>query len=299
MENPEELKRDSLRKPGWLLKKIEYTDERRKVNSILRDLHLNTVCRSARCPNLSECYRHRRATFLILGDICTRGCTFCSVEKAFGRKIDPPDPGEPARVARAVEELGLRYVVITSVTRDDLEDGGARQFVQTIERIRTHDQGIRIEVLTPDFRGDELLIEMVARANPDVYNHNVETVPRLYPTVRPGAEFERSLHLLSYIHEHYPGMFLKSGLMVGLGETEKEVQKTVSALKEVGCDALTIGQYLRPSHWNIPVHEYLPPKRFSSYKRFAEKLGFRYVAAGPYVRSSYMAHEGYEILKKN
>lgn len=299
MGNSGELKRDSLRKPEWLLKKIEYTNERRRVNSILGDLHLNTVCRSARCPNLSECYRHRRATFLILGDTCTRRCTFCSVEKAFGRVIGPPDPGEPGRVARAVEKLGLRYVVITSVTRDDLEDGGALHFVQTIKSIREIDEGIKVEVLTPDFQGDEQAINMVAGAFPDVYNHNVETVPRLYPSVRPGAEFERSVHLLSYIHEHYPGIFLKSGLMVGLGEKEQEVLEAIRALRKAGCDALTIGQYLRPSHWNIPVHEYVPLKQFFSYKRSALKMGFRYVAAGPYVRSSYMAHEGYEFLRKN
>jgi len=299
MGGSEELKRESLRKPAWLRKKIEYTDERRRVNAILGDLHLNTVCRSARCPNLSECYRHRRATFLILGDTCTRKCAFCSVKKAFGRQIDPPDPGEPDRVAQAAKELGLRYVVVTSVTRDDLEDGGARHFVRTIERIREIDENIKVEVLTPDFQGEQNAINMVANAFPDVYNHNVETVPRLYPSVRPGAKFERSVYLLSHIHERYPGIFLKSGMMVGLGETEQEVIDTLKALREAGCDALTIGQYLRPSHWNIPVHEYVPPKQFSSYKRSALKMGFRYVAAGPYVRSSYMAHEGYEFLRKN
>ncbi len=289
----------NLRKPQWLLKKITYTDERREVNTILHGLKLNTVCKSARCPNLSECYSHKRATFLILGNICTRNCTFCSVQKAGPDEVLHLRKDEPERVAQAVRALGLKYVVITSVTRDDLQDGGAGQFAQTIKQIRAVDESIKIEVLTPDFQGDESLINIVASTSPDVYNHNVETVPRLYKSVRPQADYHRSIGLLNYIHKHFSGIFLKSGLMVGLGEKGGEVLAVLRDLREAGCDAVTMGQYLRPSHWNIKVHEYIRLDTFEYYRKQAKKLGFRYVASGPYVRSSYMAHEGYKDLKKN
>jgi len=287
---------ESLRKPAWLKKKIEHSEESREVNRILGRLELHTVCRSARCPNLSECYSSRRATFLVLGNRCTRSCSFCSVEKSVPGVSLGLDEGEPTRVAEAVKELGLRYAVITSVTRDDLPDGGAGHFVKTIKEIRRQNPDVKIEVLTPDFQGKETAIRAVAETSPDVYNHNVETVPRLYRIVRPGADYGRSVNLLSFVHTHFPNIFLKSGLMVGLGEGEEEVQTLLRDLHAAGCDAVTIGQYLRPGHGNIPVKEYVTIEKFDRYRVFARKIGFRHVAAGPYVRSSYMAHELYRDL---
>jgi lipoic acid synthetase len=289
-----------LRKPPWLKKKISYTDERHRVKKTLHTLSLNTVCESARCPNLSECFHHQRATFLILGNICSRGCSFCSVRKVQpGEKIPVGvDKDEPSRIAKAVDALNLKYVVITSVTRDDLSDGGAGQFAETIRKIRDLDNDIKIEVLTPDFQGDRRAIDTVAKSGPDVYNHNIETVPRLYVSVRPQALYERSLFLLKHLKQFYPGILLKSGIMVGLGETKNEVIEVLKDLSEAGCDAVTIGQYLRPSHRNITVAEYVRPEIFEFYKEQAKKIGFSFVASGPYVRSSYMAHEGYENLAK-
>jgi len=288
----------SLRKPEWLRKKISYSGERHFVKSVLSELGLNTVCNHARCPNLSECYSHRRATFMILGSRCTRNCTFCSIEKALDHETLQVDGEEPRKVAEAVKILGLRYVVITSVTRDDLEDGGAVQFVRTIERIREYDSSIRIEVLTPDFLGKKDAIDAVAAAGPDVFNHNIETVPRLYKKVRPKASYQRSLDFLRYMKNQYHDIFLKSGFMVGLGETGEEVLRLLSDLHESGCDAVTIGQYLRPGKDNVPVAAYITPQVFERYEREAKRIGFRYVASGPYVRSSYMAHEGYDLLNQ-
>ena len=288
-----------MRKPPWLNKKIRYTDERHAVKSILNRLDLNTVCKSARCPNLSECYHHKRATFLILGRTCTRGCAFCSVEKNDAIHPMPPDSHEPERILDAVKELGLRYVVITSVTRDDLEDGGASQFARCIELIKSEDSETRVEVLTPDFQGNSTAIDVVARAAPDVFNHNVETVPRLYSTVRPQADYDRSIGFLSYIRDHYPHIYLKSGLMVGLGETREEVLQVLRDLQNAGCKAVTIGQYLQPEQGNLRVEEYVEPDTFAFFEAEARRLGFSYVASGPYVRSSYMAHQGYDELSKN
>lgn len=290
-------KTEELRKPDWLRKKITYSGERHAVKGILGGLGLNTVCSHARCPNLSECYSHQRATFMILGSACTRNCTFCSVEKAKSDERLSFDDDEPRRVAEAVNLLGLKYVVITSVTRDDLPDGGAGQFARTIEKVREYDSGTRIEVLTPDFLGRHDSIDTVAAAAPDVFNHNVETVPRLYSRVRPQASYLRSIGFLRYIKDHYPAIFLKSGFMIGLGETKEEVLRLLSDLRESGCDAVTIGQYLRPGKANIPVAEYIAPETFELYEKEAKRIGFRYVASGPYVRSSYMAHEGYALLK--
>jgi lipoic acid synthetase len=284
------------RKPPWLDKKIQYSDERHEVKSVLNRLGLNTVCKSARCPNLSECFQHRRATFLILGSTCTRGCTFCSIEKTGGSRPQPPDPREPERILDAVRELGLRYVVITSVTRDDLPDGGAAQFARCIQLIRSEGPEIKVEVLTPDFLGRTESVDTVARKRPDVFNHNVETVPRLYGTVRPQADYERSIRFLEYIRDKYPGIYLKSGLMVGLGERKEEVLEVLRDLHEAGCSAVTIGQYLQPEQSNLPVQEYVTPETFQVYEREARLMGFNYVASGPYVRSSYMAHEGYDAL---
>jgi lipoic acid synthetase len=288
-----------LKKPAWLNKRIQYSDERHEVKLVLNTLGLNTVCKSARCPNLSECYLHKRATFLILGNSCTRGCAFCSVRKAPKVEKLPIDESEPERILEAVKRLGIRYVVITSVTRDDLADGGAEQFARCIRSIRSHDPSIKVEVLTPDFKGDTGAIDTVALAEPDVFNHNVETVPRLYGRVRPEADYGRSMEFLRYIRNNYPAIFLKSGFMVGFGEGKREVCDLLRDLFNAGCRAVTIGQYLQPLNGNIPVYEYVSPEAFRNYERDARRIGFKYVASGPYVRSSYMAHEGYDILTKS
>jgi lipoic acid synthetase len=288
-----------LRKPEWLKKNISHHEEVRRVKSILGGLSLHTVCKSARCPNLSECYRHRRATFMILGDRCTRNCRFCSVDHASGAGELELREDEPRRLAEAVRELGLRYVVITSVTRDDLPDGGAGQFAACVRELRGLDPGIKVEVLTPDFLGDPGAIDLVAEAAPDVYNHNVETVHRLYPAVRPEADYHRSLELLDRVHRRFSSIFLKSGIMVGLGETEEEVRGVLGDLREAGCSAVTIGQYLRPARTNLPVAEYVAPARFRRYEATARDMGFSSVASGPFVRSSYMAHRGFDELSQN
>jgi lipoic acid synthetase len=289
--------RKELKKPAWLRKKVEYSETRHSVKRVLHDLGLNTVCSHARCPNLSECYSRRRATFMILGNRCTRDCTFCAIDKVTAGQKLSLEEDEPERVCEAVKTLGLRYVVITSVTRDDLPDGGALQFARTVKRIKEYDQTIKVEVLTPDFLGNKSSIDTVAKSAPDVFNHNVETVPRLYKKVRHGADYQRSINFLRYLKNKYPALLLKSGFMVGLGEERMEVIQLLSDLRASGCDAVTIGQYLRPSRSHIPVQEYIHPEIFHFYEDEAKKIGFLYVASGPYVRSSYMAHEGYESLK--
>jgi len=286
------------RKPDWLKKKIVYTPQRHKVKELLRKFNLNTVCEEARCPNLSECFLKKRATFLILGNKCTRACRFCSIDKAKSGEKLPLDETEPMNVANAVKELDLRYVVVTSVTRDDLEDGGAGQFSKTIKLIREMNNNTNLEVLTPDFKGKTEAIDIVINAKPDVFNHNVETIPRLYREVRPQANFKRSLFVLKYVKDKFPFVFVKSGFMVGLGEKIDEVIELLGFIAETGCDALTIGQYLQPTSDNIEVKEYIKPEIFDFYKKEALKIGFKYVASGPFVRSSYMAHEGYNALKQ-
>jgi len=243
---------EHLRKPPWLRKKIDHTQEIHEVKSVLSRLALNTVCKSARCPNLSECFHNKRATFLILGNTCTRNCRFCSIEKARGVRLPLPDKNEPERLVDAVKALGLVYVVITSVTRDDLADGGASQFARTVKLLRESNPHIKIEVLTPDFLGNSDAIDTVAESGPDVFNHNIETIPRLYVHIRPGADYGRSVDFLAYIHKKYPSIYLKSGLMVGLGETEDEIVAVLSDLRKAGCSAVTIGQYLRPGAGNTP-----------------------------------------------
>jgi lipoic acid synthetase len=292
-----EKNREALKKPDWLRKKVEYSEERHGVKRILHDLGLNTVCNHARCPNLSECYSNKRATFMILGNRCTRNCAFCAVDKIKTGKSFSLEKDEPERVCEAVKALGLRYVVITSVTRDDLPDGGALQFARTVIRIKEYDGSVKVEVLTPDFLEKRSSIDTVAKSAPDVFNHNVETVPRLYRQVRPQADYRRSIRFLHYLKTNYPTLLLKSGFMVGLGEERQEVLQLLSELRTSGCDAVTIGQYLRPSMANIPVREYVKPETFRFYENEARKIGFLYVASGPYVRSSYMAHVGYEKLK--
>lgn len=261
-----------------------------EVNDLLVDLNLNTVCQEAHCPNRLECFGNHTATFMILGDHCSRNCTFCAV--AFGPQ-DPPNPDEPRRVAEAVSHLGLKYVVLTSVTRDDLSDGGAAHFATTIRAIREIGDEISVEVLVPDFQGSAQALATVLAAEPAVLNHNVETVPRLYPAVRPQADYERSLQLLAEVKRLTPDTVSKSGFMVGLGEKREEVSSLMRDLREVGCDLVTIGQYLRPSKDHHPVVEYIPPNIFQTYKIEAQSLGFLGVASGPYVRSSYHAEKLY------
>jgi len=277
-------------KPEWLRRRFSHKSSVTEVNDLLVDLNLNTVCQEAHCPNRLECFGNHTATFMILGDHCSRNCTFCAV--AFGPQ-DPPNPDEPRRVAEAVSHLGLKYVVLTSVTRDDLSDGGAAHFASTIRAIREIGDEISVEVLVPDFQGSAKALAAVLAAEPAVLNHNVETVPRLYPAVRPQADYERSLQLLAEVKRLTRDTVSKSGFMVGLGEKREEVSSLMRDLREVGCDLVTIGQYLRPSKDHHPVVEYIPPNIFQTYKIEAQSLGFLGVASGPYVRSSYHAEKLY------
>jgi len=271
--------------PPWLRKRIPPESETRRVRNLLGELDLHTVCQSAHCPNLFECFGRGTATFLILGSQCTRRCGFCAIEHG---EPEPLDPDEPRRVARAVVELGLAHVVVTSVTRDDLADGGSGQFAATLSAIRGVSKAT-IEVLTPDFGGRSDALDCVLDARPDVYNHNVETVPRLYPRVRPQASYERSLDVLRRAGERRGEILTKSGLMVGLGEGSDEVGAVLRDLRRVACDLLTVGQYLRPSPDHLPVERFVTPEEFEAYQREAERLGFLAAASGPFVRSSYEA----------
>jgi lipoic acid synthetase len=263
------------------------------VKSLMADLDLHTVCQSARCPNLNECWSRKAATFMIMGDLCTRTCRFCTVPK--GSPL-PLDLDEPERVAEAAERLGLRHVVVTSVDRDDLPDQGAGHFARTIEAIRRRIPEAVIEVLTPDFRGEAALVDVVADARPQIYNHNLETVPRLYRRVRPGAGYRRSLGLLARAKERRGDLFTKSGLMLGLGEGREELLEVLRDLRSVGVDVLTLGQYLRPSLAQLPVERYVPPEEFEEIGAAARAMGFLSVASGPFVRSSYNAAEVYAAL---
>lgn len=276
------------RLPEWLTVKAPKHGAYEQMAGFLRSLELHTVCQSASCPNIGECFSAGTATFMILGNVCTRNCGFCGI--SHGEPL-PLDPMEPARVAEAAERLGLKYVVVTSVTRDDLPDGGAAQFADTIRSIGGTLPGAKVEVLIPDFAGDEGALRAVVAARPFVLNHNVETVPRLYSGVRPEADYRRSLSLLETAKRFSPSIVTKSGLMVGLGESEEEVIQVLRDLREVGCDFVTIGQYLRPSRTNLPVAEYVHPSQFEAYKGIGLGMGFRFVASGPFVRSSYHAAE--------
>ena len=278
----------NLRKPPWLKKRLPPFQDLQKVKSILEEADLHTVCEEARCPNLGDCFCSGTATFLILGEVCTRNCGFCAVEH---RSPVPPDEAEPEKLAQAVKKMGLQYVVITSVTRDDLPDGGAFLFAKTIQAIRALDSKIKIEVLIPDFKGDLNSLKDVLKENPDVLNHNVETISRLYPEVRPQAVYQRSLDLLRRSKEDYPHIPTKSGFMLGLGETQKEVLELLRDLRETGCDFLTIGQYLQPRQDRLPVIRFIPPEEFDEYKKVGEEMGFRAVSSGPFVRSSFHASQ--------
>ncbi|HOW42283.1 MAG TPA: lipoyl synthase [Candidatus Omnitrophota bacterium] len=276
----------SARKPAWLNKKISLSDCQ-PVKELLRDFGLQTVCQQAACPNIGECFRHRQATFLILGTICTRNCRFCAVRPG---TPGPVDPQEPDRVAGAVQRLGLRHVVVTSVTRDDLADGGAGMFAGTIDCIRQRNPATTIEVLIPDFQLDREALRRVTAARPDIIAHNLETVPRLYPLVRSQADYRRSLEVLALLKTLAPAIAVKSGLMLGLGETQEEVLTVFQDLARIGCDFLSVGQYLAPGKEHFPVQEYILPEQFEWYGRKALQAGLRRVASGPYVRSSYLAH---------
>jgi lipoic acid synthetase len=260
-------------------------------------LHLHTVCESARCPNQGECWEHRAATFMILGDVCTRACGFCAVTS--GKPAGPPDENEPERVAEAVAQLRLKYAVVTSVNRDDQADGGARIFARTIAGVRARIPDCKVEVLIPDFRGDRTALETVVTARPDVLNHNVETVPRLYRRVRPGAIYERSLELLRRARQWAPHMPVKTGMMLGLGETRAEVLQTMSEIVAQGADILTLGQYLQPTRGHLPVVRFVHPDEFAEYQRMGRQMGFRHVESGPLVRSSYHAFDQAQSAQLN
>jgi len=278
------------RKPEWIRVRPPAGEAYVHLKSLLRGLDLHTVCEEAHCPNVAECWGGGTATIMLLGDVCTRGCRFCAV--ASGNPRGVVDPEEPRKVAVAIEEFGLSYVVLTSVDRDDLPDGGADHFARTIREIKARDTGILVEALIPDFRGDLDAVRTVVDAGPDVLDHNLETVRRLQPLARdPRAGYDQSLSVLRAAKTMRSGLFTKSSIMLGLGETREEVLRAMADLRENGVDILTLGQYLRPSAWHLPVSEYVAPETFDEYREAGEAMGFVYVAAGPLVRSSYRAGE--------
>ena len=277
------------RLPVWLRQAGMHRESVTALKRDLRRLRLHTVCESARCPNIQECFHRGAATFMILGNLCTRGCGFCSVPKS--RHPGPLDPEEPANVARMARAMGLRYVVITSVNRDDLADGGSAHFAETVREVRSALPDARVEVLTPDFNGDPDAVARVLDAAPQVFNHNVETVPRLYPRVRPQAGYRQSLDVLRFAKRYWPGALTKSGAMLGLGESHDEVASLLRDLRAQEVDVVTLGQYLQPSRRNLPVAEFVPPERFDAWRDLGLTLGFRMVFSGPLVRSSYMADQ--------
>jgi lipoic acid synthetase len=282
-------------RPPWLRVKFFGGPNYQDLKRIMRTLDLHTVCESARCPNMGECWEHRTATFMILGNICTRACGFCAVPS--GKPLGPPEEDEPERVAEAAARMGLRYAVVTSVNRDDQLDGGAAIFARTIEGIRRRVPGCRVEVLIPDFRGIWTALETVLEAQPNVLNHNMETVPRLYRQVRKGAVWERSLELLRRAREMAPDVPTKTGMMLGLGETREEVLAAMDEIAAQGTHILTLGQYLQPTHEHLPIIRFLHPDEFAEYKQLGEQMGFRHVEAGPLVRSSYHAFEQEEAAR--
>jgi lipoic acid synthetase len=282
-------------RPQWLRVRFFGGENYQELKRIMRTLDLHTVCESARCPNMGECWEHRTATFMILGNICTRACGFCAVPS--GKPLGPPDEAEPERVAEAVERMGLRYAVVTSVNRDDQADGGAAIFARTIAQIRARVPGCRVEVLIPDFRGVWTALETVMSARPDVLNHNMETVPRLYRRVRKGAVYERSLELLRRVRKMSPDVSTKTGMMLGLGETREEVLQAMQEIAAQGTHILTLGQYLQPTPEHLPMERYVHPEEFSEFKRLGETMGFKHVEAGPLVRSSYHAFEQEESAR--
>ena len=284
----------STPKPEWLRRRLPSGPDFEKLNRMIQKGRLHTVCQEAECPNICECFSNKTATFLILGNKCTRNCRFCAV--AHG-PTDPPDTEEPIRVAQAVLRMNLKYVVITSVTRDDLPDGGASHFAETIRRIKLTIPGSQVEVLVPDFKGSSKALSTVLDAVPDVLNHNIETVARLYKTVRPGAIYKRSMALIQRVAVSGKNIPPKSGLMLGLGETDPEIRETLQELHQAGCRFLTLGQYLQPSRNHLPVIRFICPEEFLMWQKIAEEIGFARVASGPFVRSSYHAKDLYHSSK--
>ena len=283
-------------KPDWLRVKAPGRERIGNVKDILRDLALNTVCEEASCPNIGECFNAGTATFLIMGPACTRACPYCDID--FEKKPKPLDPTEPARLAEAVRRMKLNHVVITSVNRDDLPDGGASQFIACINAVRTVSPNTTIEVLIPDLCGNWNALELILQAAPEVLNHNTETVPRLYRRVRPQGNYDRTLELLHRSCQVSPSTYTKSGIMVGLGETDAEIRQVMQDLRAVDCDILTIGQYLQPSQKHLQVNEFINPEQFAAWKTFGEEIGFLQVVSSPLTRSSYHAEEVRELMQR-
>ena len=276
-----------LRKPKWIRAQFSGTPEVQRLKKILRENKLHTVCEEASCPNLGECFGHGTATFMIMGDICTRRCPFCDV--GHGRP-NPLDKDEPYNMAKTIKAMGLKYVVITSVDRDDLRDGGSNHFVECINQVREQSPSTKIEILVPDFRGRmDVAVEIMDKAPPDVFNHNLETAPRLYRAARPGSDYLHSLNLLKKFKQNHPNVPTKSGLMVGLGETNEEILEVMENMREHDVDMLTIGQYLQPSRFHLPVKRYVTPQEFDEFAEKGYTMGFSHIASGPMVRSSYHA----------
>ncbi len=288
--------RPAPRLPAWLRKPVRNVEADHELKRMFRTRGLHTVCEEARCPNRNDCFARGAATFMILGDVCSRSCGFCSVKTGRGLPIESL-AGEPEQVAEAAAELDLRYVVITSVNRDELPDGGARHFAKTIEAVRRRLPLAKIEVLTPDFKGDRAALQTVLDARPDTFNHNMESVERLYPRVRPQAGYQQSLDVLKGARRHAPEILTKSGFMVGLGERADEVERLLEDLRRAEVDVVTIGQYLQPTRKHLPVEEYIHPDQFDRYREYGERIGFRAVFSGPLVRSSFMAEMIHEQAK--
>ncbi|MBC2694316.1 MAG: lipoyl synthase [Desulfobacteraceae bacterium] len=286
------ISKKHVRKPDWLKRNLPSGPTYEKIRKLLSKNRLHTVCQEAKCPNIWECFARHTSTFLIMGPNCTRNCSFCAVEQG---PLGPPDPEEPARVAEATREMKLKYVVITSVTRDDLPDGGAGHFAETVRQVKNKISDALVEILIPDFLGNERALNIVMESSPDVLNHNIETVSRLYPSVRPEANYRRSLAVLKQAKKINTFAFTKSGLMLGLGELHGEVEETLKDLVEAGCNMLTIGQYLQPSKKHIEVDRFISPEEFDDWRKTALKIGFSEVASGPFVRSSYHAKELYNV----
>ena len=282
------------RKPEWLKKKMPNKKSLDSMQQMVRNLKLHTVCEEANCPNLGECFENKTATFMILGETCTRGCRFCAVDK--GTAL-PPDPAEPEHLAEAVKKLGLKHAVITSVTRDDLPDGGAAHFAAAINAVRRLNPNTTIEVLIPDFQGNEAALITVLDAKPEILNHNIETVPSLYEKVRPGADYKRSIDLLMRVKKHNASILSKTGIMVGLGETHTEMTAVMTQLVGIRCDIVTIGQYLQPSAQHLPVAEFVTPEQFEAYRREGLALGIGFVESGPFIRSSYNAARALNAIR--
>jgi lipoic acid synthetase len=276
------------RLPEWLTIRLPRPDTIKQVEEMMRSKNLHTVCESARCPNLPECWSKKTATFMILGDTCTRSCGFCAIKVGRGLTVDQH---EPENVAKVTTDLGLKHVVVTSVARDDLADEGSMQFAETIRALRKENPLTIVEVLTPDFKGKRWCIQNVTDAKPDIYNHNIETVERLHTVVRPQAKYERTMGVLKTVKELDPSIHTKSGIMLGLGETREEVVRTLQDLRDIGVDAVTIGQYLRPTMKHLPVNSFIHPDEFKEYEQIGQDLGFIFVASGPFIRSSYNAIE--------